>query len=103
MDMTPNDAAFVLSIPCDLTTDETPVVAPTTPTWRIGFHPFAALAAIVHPVVSAIHAFTRSPVLPHAQIWEASLLASFLKEPEYFEPDPFATESPFLSDSWPRG
>jgi len=69
--------------------------APTTPTWYIGFHVLAAPAGVAHPVVSAINAFIRSTVLFHAQIWEASVLVSLLKEPEYFEPDPFATESPF--------
>jgi hypothetical protein len=24
-------------------------------------------------------------------------------EPKFYEPDPFATEAPFLSPSWPRG
>jgi len=30
------------------------------------------------------------------------VLARFRTQPEYFDPDPYASEAPFLSDRWPR-
>ena len=32
----------------------------------------------------------------------SALVDGLLRDPETFAPDPFSTEVPFLSDSWPR-
>ncbi|HLZ27143.1 MAG TPA: hypothetical protein VKV73_07465 [Chloroflexota bacterium] len=55
---------------------ETFATARTAPTWRARLG-FAQLAA--------------------------AIMARLHKQPEVCEPDPYGTEMPFLTDSWPRG
>jgi hypothetical protein len=42
-------------------------------------------------------------VVPYAALWEASTIVRRIQGTEsgYFEPDRYATEVPFITDSWP--
>ena len=64
--------------------------------------PKAAILAFTSRVTRAIHAFAKVPMLPYAALFEAEMLLGMRRNREYFEPDPFATEAPFLDDRWPR-
>ena len=80
---------------------------PTTPaarTWRLVAVslPKAAILAFTSHLTRAIHGFAKAPLLPYAALFEAEMLLGRRRKREYFEPDPFATEAPFLDDSWPR-
>jgi hypothetical protein len=70
---------------------------------RYGRGRLAPLAAALRRMAAALTAVARGGVRPHAALWEASVVLSLIQEREEFEPDPFGTEMPFLSDSWPRG
>ena len=61
-----------------------------------------AIGAVFSRVGGAIRSWAKAPLLPYATLWEASALVAILKDRHYFEPDPFATEKPFLSDFWPH-
>jgi len=41
--------------------------------------------------------------VPYATLWEASVIVSLQQEADVFQPDPIASETPFLKHSWPRG
>jgi hypothetical protein len=41
------------------------------------------------------------PVLPYAMLWEASLVVNGIRQCDYFAPDPYSTEAPFLRDAFP--
>ena len=83
---------------------DTPMSSAIASTWRtpLGRIPLTAIGAMAHHVTSALRGWARVPLLPYATLWEASVLVSLLKKPEHDEPDPFSTELPFLTDSWPR-
>jgi hypothetical protein len=72
-------------------------------TWRLVVVslPKAAILTFTSRAMRAIHGFVEAPLLPYAALFEAEMLGMPRKR-EYFEPDPFATEAPFLDDSWPR-
>lgn len=60
----------------------------------------AALAGLSRRAAHAVLAYLRTPVLPLSALLEASVLAKLVAEHDYFEPEPSATEVPFLSQSW---
>jgi hypothetical protein len=43
-----------------------------------------------------------APVLPYASIFEASVVGAIVDHGDLTPPDPFSTESTFLSPLWPR-
>jgi hypothetical protein len=73
-------------------------------TWRLVAVslPEAASLTFTSRVTRAIHGFAKAPMLPYAALFAAEMLLGMRRKREYFEPDPFATEAPFLDDSWPR-
>ncbi len=77
---------------------------PAARTWRlvVAALPKAAILTFTSSVMRAIHGFVKAPMLPYAALCEAELLLGMRRKREYFEPDPFATEAPFLDDTWPR-
>jgi hypothetical protein len=81
----------------------TQVVAIRTSGAPIGRHQFVALGAVLRRSAHKLGRWARVPALPYAALWEASLVAGMVREPKDFEPDPFASETPFLSNSWPLG
>ena len=62
-----------------------------------------AIGAMAQRAFRALRSWAKAPVLPYATLWEASIVASLLATGEFFEPDGYGTEAPFLTDSWPRG
>jgi hypothetical protein len=62
-----------------------------------------AIGAMAERAIRALRGWATVPVLPYATLWEASMVASLLTSREFFEPDRYGTEAPFLTDSWPRG
>jgi hypothetical protein len=50
----------------------------------------------------ALTAWARVPALPHAALWEATIMVGLLTERESHTSGPFATEMPFMTDGWPR-
>jgi len=61
-----------------------------------------AIGAMAQRAIRALRGWARVPVLPYATLWEASIVTSLLTTGELVEPDRYATEAPFLTDSWPR-
>jgi len=89
-----------------MTATQTSATRTTPRMWRFvhTLAPWAGLAALAARATSPIRGFVKAPVLPYAAVWEANVLVSLLqRKKKDVEPDPFATEMPFLSDSWPRG
>jgi hypothetical protein len=62
----------------------------------------SAIGAKVRRMSAALSKWVKVPLLPYAPLWEASVIVSLLKERDYFEPDRYATEMPWLTDDWPR-
>lgn len=62
-----------------------------------------ALSCVARRVTGVLRKWAGAPVLPYASLWEASVLLDVLTEREYFEPDRYTAEAPFVTDSWPRG
>jgi hypothetical protein len=64
----------------------------------------SVVAALFASAARGIMHFIQIPALPSAALWEASTLVRILASTEKTEyrPDLFSTESPFLSDRWPR-
>jgi hypothetical protein len=86
------------------TNQRAPTSMTTAGMWpTLGQTRLTALGAAVRRLTAAPCSWARLVVLPYATLREASLLVDRLKERECFEPDRYATESPFLTDSWPRG
>jgi hypothetical protein len=75
-----------------------------TPMWRVavGGQPLSAVLAAYRRVGGALRDWVKVPLLPYAALWEATILIDLLKQREYFEPDPYSAETPFLTGSWPR-
>ncbi len=63
----------------------------------------AGVGTAVHRFTGMVAQWLRIPVLPYAALWEASLVARQLVDKKTFEPDPFSTETSFLTDLWLRG
>jgi hypothetical protein len=61
------------------------------------------IGAMAQQAIWALCGWAKVPVLPYAALWEASVITSLLTGHGLFEPDGFATETPFLTNSWPRG
>lgn len=61
------------------------------------------LAAVFRRALVARVLWARTPIRRYAGLWEASLWMdrSHLGDGACFEPDPFASESPFPRDRWP--
>jgi hypothetical protein len=79
-------------------------IRPAERTWRqaAASLPKVAILTFTSRVTRAIYGFVKAPMLPYAALFEAEMLLGMRRKREYFEPDPFATEAPFLDDSWPR-
>lgn len=79
-------------------------IRPAARKWRLvaASLPKAAILTFTSRVTRVIHGFAEAPILPYAALFEAAMLLGMRRQREYFEPDPFATEAPFLDDSWPR-
>jgi hypothetical protein len=62
------------------------------------------VVAFARGTIRGLKSFVQAPVLPSAALWEANTLVHILSDGERaeYDPDPFSTEAPFLSDSWPR-
>jgi len=89
----------------DLTASQTLTTGPARLKWHlpIQFGRLAAVAAnAIGRVATAITAFAKMPALPYATLFEANVLIKLLNDTEYYEPDPFATESPFITSPWPH-
>ena len=71
-------------------------------TWQA---PAAArrLTTLVRMVSSKLASWVKTPALPYAALWEASLVVDALQDRESYEPDPFVTELPHTRLDWPRG
>ena len=76
--------------------------AAATRAWRTpgGSRWLTAIAAMISRLGGAIKRSAKAPLRPYATLWEASVLVAIVKDREYLEPDPFATEMPFVSDVW---
>jgi len=62
-----------------------------------GLRETAAGRAILQRVATILHDWAATPALPHAALWEASVVTGMLLDA--FEPDPFATEPPCLGQA----
>src|SRR4051812_41375942 len=67
--------------------------------------PHASLDGIVAFARGTVHSLKNllpSLIVPSHALWEANMLVRMLSagEPAEYRPDPFSTESPFVSDSW---
>jgi hypothetical protein len=65
--------------------------------WRFSFSP-----NVISAMGTALRAFVRAPALPNPDDIASIALPGVLHQPKTFDPDPFGTESPFTTDSWPR-
>lgn len=99
-----SDDSFLNSLTSTTTTSPSTISTTTTNGWRtpVNWHPLAGIGVAAHQVAAAVKSWARMAVLPYAALWEASFVVSRFKEEDYFEPDRYATEMPFLKDSWPR-
>jgi hypothetical protein len=61
------------------------------------------LATSLGRFTRAVQAWARVPALPYASLWEASVVVDLVSDQQLYEPDPFATESQFLTYAWLRG
>ena len=61
------------------------------------------VSALVHGLGRTVRHLASGCFVPYAALWEASVIASRQQESQAFRPDPFATETPFVKDSWPCG
>ena len=69
----------------------------------LGRRSMTTISAMLHRIAASIGDWSSIPCLPYAALWEASVVVDQVNDRKIYEPDPFATELPFLSDSWPRG
>jgi hypothetical protein len=69
--------------------------------WRFSLFPHALFAAAT-AIGEAARAFVRAPALPEPDDLASIALPGVLHKSKTFDPDPFGTEHPFISDSWPR-
>ncbi|HEY1297595.1 MAG TPA: hypothetical protein VGJ60_31320 [Chloroflexota bacterium] len=81
----------------------TRIVTSHTSATPVGRRHLTVLGGVLRRAAINLSNWARVPALPYAALWEASVVAGTLHEPKDFEPDPFATETGFLKDSWPRG
>jgi hypothetical protein len=81
----------------------TPTNSALTLNWRISIdaHLLRACGGTVRRVGHAIAGWTRTPVLPYAAVWEASLVSSLATESEFYQRDRHVTV-PFHADSRTR-
>jgi hypothetical protein len=72
--------------------------------WRrpVALRHATPISALLHRIACGIGRWARIPCLPYAALWEASFIGGLVHERDTYSPDPFATEMPFLADSWPR-
>jgi hypothetical protein len=73
------------------------------PHMRVGRRFTTTISAMLHRISASLGDWASIPCLPYAAVWEASLVVAKVNDWKIYEPDPFATELPFLLDSWPRG
>ena len=62
----------------------------------------AGIRAVACHITRSLTDWARVPVLPHAALWEASVVVSLLNRRESFEPDRPAADPFVLTDAWPR-
>jgi hypothetical protein len=64
-----------------------------TPRWRapIDADLFGAFPSMVRRVGRAMAGWARTPVLPYATLWEASLVVGVVTEPEFCKPQRYIT------------
>lgn len=60
------------------------------------------LTSALRFVGAAVVRWTKTPALPYAALWEASVVAGAGTDDKLYEPDPFAAEHPFTRLQWPR-
>jgi hypothetical protein len=82
----------------------TPTNSALTLNWRISIDAYLlrACGGTVRRVGHAIAGWAKTPVLPYAAVWEASVVASLATEPEFYERERHLTAMPFDGDSRPR-
>jgi hypothetical protein len=64
---------------------------------------FTAIGTSLARLTHALQAWASAPALPYAALWEASVVVDLLGDQNLYEPDPLATERPYLTDAWLRG
>jgi hypothetical protein len=82
----------------------TPANSALTLNWHISIdaHLLRACGGTVRRVGHAIAGWARTPMLPYAALWEASVVASLGREPEFYERDGHVTDMPCHTDSRSR-
>ena len=65
--------------------------------WRFSFFSDAITA-----MAAAVRTFIGAPALPNPDDLASIALPGVLDQSKTFDHDPFGTESPFTTDSWPR-
>jgi hypothetical protein len=60
-----------------------------------------AIVKAARQVCAGVAAWAKGPSIAYAEMWHAGLVARLASEPEYYAPDPYSLEFPFLKDSWP--
>jgi hypothetical protein len=63
----------------------------------------SAIGFALHRVGEACRGWAKAPVLPYAELWEASVILRLTSDRDENPPDRYATETPFMTDLWPRG
>jgi hypothetical protein len=82
----------------------TPRVSSMTAVWHAPFgRQLAALGMSLARLTRDVQAWAHVPALPHAALWEASVVVDLVNGQKFHEPDPVVGEPPFLTDSWLRG
>jgi hypothetical protein len=61
------------------------------------------LTAVVRGLGRTVKHLASGSFVPYATLWVASVIVSLLRESEGFQQAPFASETPFLKGSRPRG
>jgi hypothetical protein len=76
-----------------------------TGAWRTHFgrRHLAGVGAMARRLSSALSSWACAPIEPYAALREASTLLGLMNEPtKTLDPDPYSTEAPFLTGTWPR-
>src|SRR5579863_9032747 len=65
----------------------------------IGRHQFRAIASFSQRVAHAMAGWARTPILPTAALWEASVIARLIAEPDFHQPHGDVAGWPLHTDS----
>ena len=68
----------------------------------LGQHQLVGIGARARVLIRRVDEWVRVQVLPHAALWEASVVVSLLTQ-EAFETERGASRPPALTDSWLHG